>query len=114
MLSPSERSGCDLLMQSAGLLIICHMREETTNAPTKFRRHPTCCGPYHQENPHDTANCKPLFAIGSNDRVAAARSCAMFSRATDVRVEIDPPNGSKIDLIADLADWANSQTTTFF
>jgi hypothetical protein len=25
-----ERSGSDLLMQSAGLLILCHMREETT------------------------------------------------------------------------------------
>ncbi len=33
-----ERSGCDLLMQSAGLLIICHMREETTKPPTKFAR----------------------------------------------------------------------------
>ena len=31
-----ERSGSDLLMQSAGLLIICHMREETTKRPTKF------------------------------------------------------------------------------
>ena len=31
-----ERSGSDLLMQSAGLLIICHMREETTDEPTNF------------------------------------------------------------------------------
>jgi hypothetical protein len=31
-----ERSGSDLLMQSAGLLIICHMREETTDQPTNF------------------------------------------------------------------------------
>jgi hypothetical protein len=36
MITPSERSGCDLLMQSAGLLIICHMQEETTNVPTKI------------------------------------------------------------------------------
>jgi hypothetical protein len=31
-----ERSGSDLLMQSAGLLIICHMREETSEQPTNF------------------------------------------------------------------------------
>ena len=31
-----ERSGSDLLMQSAGLLILCHMREETTGKPTNF------------------------------------------------------------------------------
>ena len=31
-----ERSGSDLLMQSAGLLIICHMREETTGKPANF------------------------------------------------------------------------------
>ncbi len=36
MVTPSERSGCDLLMQSAGLLILCHMREETTNRPAKI------------------------------------------------------------------------------
>ena len=31
-----ERSGSDLLMQSAGLLIICHMREDTNEQPTNF------------------------------------------------------------------------------
>ena len=31
-----KRSGSDLLMQSAGLLIICHMREETSEQPTNF------------------------------------------------------------------------------
>jgi hypothetical protein len=31
-----ERSGSDLLMQSAGLLILCHMREETTGKLTNF------------------------------------------------------------------------------
>ena len=36
MVTPPERSGSDLLMQSAGLLIICHMREETTHPPAKF------------------------------------------------------------------------------
>src|SRR5262249_25578669 len=36
MFTPSERSGSDLLMQSAGLLIICHTRWETTHRPTKF------------------------------------------------------------------------------
>ena len=36
MVTPSERSGCDLLMQSAGLLILCHMREETTGKLTNF------------------------------------------------------------------------------
>jgi hypothetical protein len=33
--TPPKRSGCDLLMQSAGLLIICHMRWETTGSPKK-------------------------------------------------------------------------------
>jgi hypothetical protein len=33
-----ERSGSDLLMQSAGLLILCHMREETSEQPTNFPR----------------------------------------------------------------------------
>jgi hypothetical protein len=36
MFTPPERSGCDLLMQSAGLLIICHMRQETTNVSAKI------------------------------------------------------------------------------
>jgi hypothetical protein len=36
MVTPPERSGSDLLMQSAGLLIICHMREETTEEPTNL------------------------------------------------------------------------------
>ncbi len=36
MVTPPERSGGDLLMQSAGLLIICHMREETTEEQTNF------------------------------------------------------------------------------
>jgi hypothetical protein len=36
MVTPPERSGSDLLMQSAGLLIICHMREETSDPPTNF------------------------------------------------------------------------------
>jgi hypothetical protein len=31
-----ERSGSDLLMQSAGLLILWHMREETTGKLTNF------------------------------------------------------------------------------
>ena len=31
-----ERSRSDLLMLSAGLLILCHMREETTGKPTNF------------------------------------------------------------------------------
>lgn len=35
-MTPSGRSGCDLPMQSAGLLIICHMREETSEQPTNF------------------------------------------------------------------------------
>jgi hypothetical protein len=36
MVTPPERSGSDLLMQSAGLLIIWHMREETGERPTNF------------------------------------------------------------------------------
>src|SRR5262249_7324005 len=36
MVTPSERSGCDLLLQSAGLLIICHMRGERRQRPAKI------------------------------------------------------------------------------
>jgi hypothetical protein len=36
LISPPEQSGSDLLVQSAGLLVICQMREETTRLPAKI------------------------------------------------------------------------------
>ena len=63
-----ERSGSDLLMQSAGLLIICHMREETTNLPTKIAHDRIRRGPLHRENPHDSFDCKNRQARGQIGR----------------------------------------------
>src|SRR3954454_148465 len=75
MVTPSERSRSDLLMQSAGLLIICHMRRETTREPTKSEPGRSAPGRFIGRS-HRTPSIvrtgkvpvKPQWAVGSPDQ----------------------------------------------
>ena len=72
MVTPPERSGSDLLMQSAGLLIICHMREETTRMPTNFTPDGIVEDRFIGRITYDTFDCKNRQDAGQIPRDATA------------------------------------------
>ena len=74
-----ERSGSDLLMQSAGLLIICHMREETTGTADEFLPRRNRRGSLHRENRPDTFDCKNRQGAGQIPRERRRRSIGLVA-----------------------------------
>ena len=71
-----ERSGSDVLMQSAGLLIICHMRRGNDERADEYRPRWIRRGSLHRQNRPDSFDCKSTL----NESVKSA-ACAMGNRA---------------------------------